>query len=225
MYVGIAGVQHKDGSVEVSLSMHDGTFSVDFSTHHFGAEKVSGSSDLCAMVLQYVIAEIRQYQYEHLCKFIGAGVSAQMYEDICPRLCSELWKQLDTVPLVFERGTEYSTQAEDHGADLKPDEQADSMARKCIMLFGPSQQPRVEVGYRNKVEVDAGGHARMNTVEDYKNSVRRETWDAANFYISKIKERKVKIAFFNSTPQGGGVALMRHALVRFLKVMGVDIKW
>jgi hypothetical protein len=35
----------------------------------------------------------------------------------------------------------------------------------------------------------------------------------------------VKIAFFSSTPHGGGVALMRHALVRFSHSLGTDIKW
>jgi len=44
-------------------------------------------------------------------------------------------------------------------------------------------------------------------------------------YAADLKERKVKIAFFSSTPQGGGVALMRHALVRFSKVLGLDLKW
>jgi alpha,alpha-trehalose phosphorylase (configuration-retaining) len=44
-------------------------------------------------------------------------------------------------------------------------------------------------------------------------------------YANELKQRKVKIAFFSSTPQGGGVALMRHALVRFFRLLGVDGKW
>jgi len=34
-----------------------------------------------------------------------------------------------------------------------------------------------------------------------------------------------KIAFFSATPQGGGVALMRHALVRFWDQLGVKLNW
>lgn len=45
------------------------------------------------------------------------------------------------------------------------------------------------------------------------------------FYAKKLRTNKVKVAFFSSTPQGGGVALMRHALVRFSRVMGVDLTW
>jgi len=44
-------------------------------------------------------------------------------------------------------------------------------------------------------------------------------------YVDIVKERKLRIVFFNATPQGGGVALMRHALIRFLKPLGVNIEW
>lgn len=44
-------------------------------------------------------------------------------------------------------------------------------------------------------------------------------------YVESLKEKKTKIAFFNSTPQGGGVALMRHALIRFFRLAGVDAHW
>lgn len=44
-------------------------------------------------------------------------------------------------------------------------------------------------------------------------------------YAKKLRGNKTKVAFFSSTPQGGGVALMRHALVRFARLMGVDLTW
>jgi hypothetical protein len=44
-------------------------------------------------------------------------------------------------------------------------------------------------------------------------------------YAKKLRAGKIKVAFFSSTPQGGGVALMRHALVRFARLMGVDLTW
>lgn len=34
-----------------------------------------------------------------------------------------------------------------------------------------------------------------------------------------------KLVFFNSTAQGGGVALMRHALIPLFKLLGVDAHW
>lgn len=86
-------------------------------------------------------------------------------------------------------------------------------------------QPRLMVGYRNEVEVDVGGYAQLTWVGSYQNSVHERTWAAAMKYIESLKDRHVKMAFFNSTPQGGGVALMRHALVRFFRVVGVDCSW
>ena len=65
----------------------------------------------------------------------------------------------------------------------------------------------------------------MTTLEQYKQSVSEQTWKATMFYADRLKQSKTKIAFFSSTPQGGGVALMRHALVRFLTLLGIDVKW
>jgi glycosyltransferase involved in cell wall biosynthesis len=38
-------------------------------------------------------------------------------------------------------------------------------------------------------------------------------------------EQDLKIAFFNATPQGGGVALMRHAGIRLFRLLGVKCRW
>ena len=44
-------------------------------------------------------------------------------------------------------------------------------------------------------------------------------------FVTSLKKANRKIAFFSSTPQGGGVALMRHALVRLANLLDVDLKW
>jgi len=92
-------------------------------------------------------------------------------------------------------------------------------------FFGPSSIPRVQVGFRNVVEVDAGGRALMTTLDQYKETVGERTWKATMKYAERLKKDNIKIAFFNSTPQGGGVALMRHALVRFLRLLGISVRW
>lgn len=61
--------------------------------------------------------------------------------------------------------------------------------------------------------------------EDYKEGVQETTWDAMLEYAQYLKDNNIKIAFFNSTPQGGGVALMRHALIRFFRTVGVKASW
>lgn len=44
-------------------------------------------------------------------------------------------------------------------------------------------------------------------------------------FAADLKNMGTKIAFFSATPQGGGVALMRHALVRFARTIGVELTW
>lgn len=161
-----------------------------------------------------------------MCKFIGAGLPHDLAKR-APRLCSRLWLGLDIVPISLLPDIEGdSVPGQDNFWVVKDvEEQADSMARKCIMFFGPSLVPLQQVGYRGVVEVDFGGRARILALDDFKNSCGTETWDALSFYVAALKKAKTKIAFFSSTPQGGGVALMRHALVRLSKLLGIDLTW
>jgi hypothetical protein len=52
------------------------------------------------------------------------------------------------------------------------DEQADSAARKCLMYFGPGNNPRLTIGPRNQVAVDAGGKIHLlDDLDEYKKTV------------------------------------------------------
>lgn len=75
------------------------------------------------------------------------------------------------------------------------------------------------------VEVDSSFQVRLATVEQFSKTVGPKTWAAIQHYAADIQQRRVKVAFFSATPQGGGVALMRHALVRLGHALGVDFKW
>jgi len=76
-----------------------------------------------------MVKNIRGYEKEHLYKFVGAGISKNLVE-LSPQLPARLWADLDIVPLVFEMGMEYRAVLMNH---LSIDEEADSMARKCLM--------------------------------------------------------------------------------------------
>jgi alpha,alpha-trehalose phosphorylase (configuration-retaining) len=65
----------------------------------------------------------------------------------------------------------------------------------------------------------------LATLDDYKRSVGEATWRATQKYIDDVVKRELRIVFFSATPQGGGVALMRHALLRFLRLQGVRVEW
>lgn len=52
------------------------------------------------------------------------------------------------------------------------DEQADSAARKCLMYFGPNNNPRLSIGPRNQVTVDAAGKIHLlDDLDEYRKTV------------------------------------------------------
>lgn len=75
------------------------------------------------------------------------------------------------------------------------------------------------------VEVDTDFHVRVASLEDFQKTVSEETWAAVQCYVSDMRRRKVRVGFFSATPQGGGVALMRHALMRLSHALDVDVNW
>lgn len=104
-------------------------------------------------------------------------------------------------------------------------ERLDAQLSLICRYFGPSGEPLLQVGSRGVVQVDAGYHAHLVSLDDYEGTVGAATWKSIMQYATDLRQRKVKIAFFSATPQGGGVALMRHALVRFSRVLDLDVKW
>jgi hypothetical protein len=114
----------------VAVAIHDSTYLLDFSVKTID---LNGETEDC--VAAHVIQELESYEHQNLCKFIGAGLPYELMKK-CPKLCSRLWLELDIVPIAIRPELE----AHDTGVknkdywDLKcVDEQADSMARKCIM--------------------------------------------------------------------------------------------
>lgn len=91
--------------------------------------------------------------------------------------------------------------------------------------FGPSLVPLLQVGFRGVVQTDAAFRAHLTMIDNHKGTCGTPTWNAVTHYAETLRKKNVKIAFFSSTPQGGGVALMRHALVRFARLLGVDLTW
>ena len=204
----------------MSLAVHDTTYLIDFNVNHITLDDALRMGE--DVIADYVIKAAAQYERDNFAKFIGAGLPTTL-KYMSPTLCSRLWLDLDIVPVVMRPDDE--TKEKNFWDVKRVDEQADSMARKCIMNFGPSLVPLLHVGFRGIVQTDAGFRVQLNTVQNHKDTCGPSTWGTMIKYAKQLREGKVKVAFFSSTPQGGGVALMRHALVRFSRLMGVDLTW
>ena len=92
-------------------------------------------------------------------------------------------------------------------------------------MFAPDGQLRLDIGLHNNVRPDLGGRAAFATLQQYMDGVGQETKRLSETYAKLVKERNKSIAFFSATPRGGGVALMRHALLRYFDLLGVDCSW
>ncbi|CEJ54667.1 hypothetical protein PMG11_00966 [Penicillium brasilianum] len=223
IYAGVAVRFHLLAGATLALSVRDSSYSLDYVQFEFPS---ASRRDGWTGFMEFVLGKVRDYQEEHSQKLVGLAMSTELSER-CPELCSRLWAELDIIPIVLRESEEkVSFGLYENDLPYKSlDEHAESIARKCIRFFGPSQAPVPEIGVRGLVEVDAAFHVRLTQLADYEKTVGVPTWKAINKYANDLMKRRVKIAFFSATPQGGGVALMRHAMVRFAKVLGVDLRW
>ncbi|KAJ9234761.1 CAZyme family GT4 [Paecilomyces variotii] len=220
IYAGVSATFHDGQASTIAIAVRNATYLLDFLERHFEpGERASG-----AEITGLIIEQLRQYSENQLEKFIGVAIPASLAEK-CPTLCSRVWAELDIVPIIFRENKALDEPQNRRWEARSVDEQAESMARKCVCFFGPNNNPLLQVGYRGMVEVDAGFNIRLVSLHDYEKTVGHLTWKAVKHYASDLQDRKVKIAFFSATPQGGGVALMRHALVRFCHELGVDARW
>ena len=79
MWAGIAGapVQGKD-IFEVSISIHDSVYNTDFASFEIPYKK--GSDD--STVEDEIIKKVKEFSEEHLCKFLGAGITLSLLKEV-----------------------------------------------------------------------------------------------------------------------------------------------
>jgi hypothetical protein len=202
------------------MSIHDSVYTTDFASFivPFTANDPDAQS---AEIEEHVLQTLRQFSSDHMCKFLGAGVTMALLKE-APNLCTRLWLETDIVPITFNIKPYHTdgtarpnlksrvsqlASATASGAQT-PALMVDSAVRKCLMYFGPNG-PRLEIGAKNQVAVDAGGKIHLiDDLDEYKKSVGKGTWSAVTKMAEELREKKIKMGFFSSTPQGGGVALV-----------------
>ncbi|KAI9368888.1 hypothetical protein BJX61DRAFT_521900 [Aspergillus egyptiacus] len=229
IYAGLSVIFEKN-EVLFAVALRDSTYLVDFAEASLPLND-DGPEEL--QIGEYIMDHLHKWCDKHLEKVAGMAIPQQL-ADKCPTLCSRLWLDLDIIPLVLADEsksvlTPDQLRYEFHKSkdwELRTlDEQAESMARKCVRLFGPEGIPLLQVGMSGLVQVDTAFQVQLTNKGNWENSVSAATWKAIEYYANDLKKRKVKFAFFSATPQGGGVALMRHSMVRFSHAIGTDIKW
>jgi hypothetical protein len=83
MWAGIAGslLANKAG-FEIALSIHDSVYNTDFSSTILTYD-ASQSDKQTELIESHIISALRKFSSEHLCKFLGAGVTLSLLREVC----------------------------------------------------------------------------------------------------------------------------------------------
>jgi alpha,alpha-trehalose phosphorylase (configuration-retaining) len=86
MWAGIAGsLLANKGGFELAISVHDSVYNTDFNSTILPYD--AAQSDRQTEVIEsHIISTLRKFSSEHLCKFLGAGVTLSLLREVCPLL-------------------------------------------------------------------------------------------------------------------------------------------
>jgi hypothetical protein len=143
LYGGLSTVFEKD-KVIFAVAIRDATYLVDFAQEEL---PFSESDDLDLKIGDHMMRHLYKWCDTHLEKMIGLAIPKQLAHT-CPTICSRLWLELDIIPLVLSDNSKLDFRGEDlqygfqQSADWELrtlDEQAESMARKCVRFVRPTK--------------------------------------------------------------------------------------
>src|SRR2546421_12326237 len=127
-------------------------------------------------------------------------------EDQLKELGARLWLQEDIVPfMIGKHDASYQAPLED-------------LVREVAAKFDKNNIVSIEISDNREVQV-----ADLVTLEDHRKTASQEDFDQL-LRLARAFHGK-KLMFISATPCGGGVALMRHALIRLLRLLHVDAHW
>lgn len=93
MWAGIAGTPINNNSqFEIAISVHDSVYSTDFASETIAYTKGDAEKN-AKNIQQHVLEVLRKFSTEHLCKFLGAGVTLTLLKEVrivCDLLCSTI---------------------------------------------------------------------------------------------------------------------------------------
>ncbi|KAI7870394.1 hypothetical protein BDF14DRAFT_1993964 [Spinellus fusiger] len=223
VYLGVDIVINSNRKSYYTVSVHDGSYTTEnysgeLSQHNENSSEeehiLEAWKELGRLLLNYSTTQHYKVQLVAFSKDSACvSVCGHAHKETA---MTDFWKELDALPFCLET----------HGKS--PDERASAAVRKAVICLSPQYPgnlPRISVGFRHKVYIDFDNAIHFVDLKDYKNTVSKETWRVWEAISETFKRENKRVSFFNSTPQGGGVALMRHALLRFYHLNDIDVQW
>jgi hypothetical protein len=82
MWAGIAGsVANNKQGYEIAISVHDSVYSTDFAADVI-PYAAGDPSENAANIENCILEKLRKFSTEHLCKFLGAGVTVTLLKEV-----------------------------------------------------------------------------------------------------------------------------------------------
>ena len=160
-----------------------------------------------ALLHQDAAAEVlnclKQATQQRQLQFVAASLREN---DQLKNMISRLWLQEDIVPYMIRR--------QDAAHQLTLEE----LVKDVVSRFDDNNIVCPALSAAHEVQV-----AELVTLEDYRKTASQEDFALLQELAHTFQGKK--LVFFNATPRGGGVALMRHALIRLLRLLHVDAHW
>ena len=90
MWAGIAGTPiNNNTGYEIAISVHDSVYNTDFASTviAYDPTEPEAQSDT---IEKHVLDTLRKFSQEHLCKFLGAGVTLSLLREVRPNVGSDI---------------------------------------------------------------------------------------------------------------------------------------
>ncbi|KPV77781.1 glycosyltransferase family 4 protein [Rhodotorula graminis WP1] len=132
---------------------------------------------------------------------------------------TRVWLELDAIPFLAS--------SESCEGKFSLDAQAGAAIDEALATLVPmsSSTIKIQLSPLREVLVDADFRVHLYSLPLLKSITSPALWHAFSDLGSALAQQKTSVAFFSATPRGGGVALMRHSLMRIWHATGLDVRW
>lgn len=133
IYAGISIFSSDTNTTTIAIAIRDATYLLDFDQETLETDPTSYAE----RATDFIVTQLKEYMEKHLEKILGVAMPSRVADD-CTHLCSRLWTELDIIPLALPETRlldpfDSRERPEQRTWNLRTiDEQAESMARKCV---------------------------------------------------------------------------------------------
>ncbi|WVR09670.1 hypothetical protein IAU60_006745 [Kwoniella sp. DSM 27419] len=218
--------------LEYSMVLHDGTGVVESETMHYryhdhgkDLEQRLEENKKFGMEL---LGLMRSIQTDKAMNIRMVAVAEPVPEEFKgqqgTQFFSTLWLHVDVIPILITPSTSIFTKLPAPSTAAS----ATAAITEGVKHLHPATHSATTADVDptdHSVLVDCNNRVKLCSILQYQQSTSPELWDRFTSLASHLNQNNISISFFSATPQGGGVALMRHAMLRLWNLVGLNVKW